>query len=52
MSSQSEAYSMASSTKTINAIGLKFGMVGEPGKDYISTKFQLSSLTPSMVFTT
>ena len=52
MSSQRLAYSMASSTKTIDAISLKFGMVGEPGKDYISTKFQPSSLIPSMVFTT
>ena len=52
MSSQSKAYSTASSDKTINVIGLKFGMVGEPGMDYITSKFQLSSSNASMVSTT
>ena len=50
MSSQSKAYSTASSGKTINVIGLKFDMVIEPGMDNIPTKFQLSSLIASMVF--
>ena len=52
MSSQSKVYSMASGTKAIDAIGLKFDMVGEPGKDYNPTPFQLSSLISSVVFTT
>ena len=50
MSSQSEAYSTASSGKTINVIGLKFDIVIEAGVDNIPTKFQLSSLIASMVF--
>ena len=49
MSSQSKAYSTASSGKTINVIGLKFYKVREPGMDYIPTKFQLSSSIASMV---
>ena len=52
MSSQILAYSMVSSTKTIDAIGPKIGMVWELGKDYIPTNFQLSSSIPSMSFTT
>ena len=52
MSSQRKAYSMASGAKTIDAIGPKFGMVGKLGKDYMPTKFQLSSATASMSFTT
>ena len=52
MSSQSKAYSTASSSKTINVIGLKFGMVGEPGMDHITKKFQFSSSIASMSFTT
>ena len=52
MSSQRKAYSMASGAKTIDAIGPKFGMVGQLGKDYMPTKFQLSSSIPSMSLTT
>ena len=52
MSSQRKVYSMASRAKTIDAIDPKFGMVGKLGKDYMPTKFQLSSSIPSMVFTT
>ena len=52
MSSQSKAYLMVSSSKSINAIGLKFGMVRILGKDCIHTKFQLSILITSMSFTT
>ena len=43
---------MASSTKTIDEKGTKFGMVSVLGMDYIHTKFQLSRSIPSMVFTT
>ena len=52
MSSQRLAYSIAFSDKTIDAIGPKFGMVGQLGKDYMPTKFQLSSSIPSMSLTT
>ena len=52
MSSQRKACSMVSRAKTIDAIGPKFGMVGQLGKDYMPTKFQPSSSIPSMVFTT
>ena len=52
MSSQSKAYSMVSSAKTIDAISPKFKMVRELSQDYKATKFQLPSLIPSMLFTT